>query len=121
MERRTSHIIAAILYFVVGFLIFGKKFGISGVAIGPFWVLVIVVSDIVRSRKSSNRQMRDVRRCWKPAGREGYRFTGQGSLMPLLTGMIPEFSQVVTSPSQALQVGASRLYLLPAFAEVSRV
>lgn len=33
--------------------------------------------------------------------RLGYRFTGQGSLMPLLTGMIPEFaehSQAVASP-----------------------
>jgi hypothetical protein len=29
----------------------------------------------------------------------GYRLTGQGSLMPLLTGMIPELSQAVASPT----------------------
>ena len=31
-------------------------------------------------------------------GRRGYRFTAEGSIMPLLTGMVPELSQAVASP-----------------------
>jgi site-specific DNA recombinase len=32
-------------------------------------------------------------------GRPGYRFRGEGSLVPLLAGLVPEFSQAVASPA----------------------
>jgi hypothetical protein len=35
----------------------------------------------------------------KRGKQRGYRFNGEGSVMPLLTGMIPELSQAVASPS----------------------
>jgi hypothetical protein len=38
----------------------------------------------------------------------GYRFTGQGSVMPLLTGMIPELSQAVASPRGVAYFHAGR-------------
>ena len=32
-------------------------------------------------------------------GRRGYRFTGRGTLMPLLSGLVPELSEAVASPN----------------------
>jgi hypothetical protein len=41
-------------------------------------------------------------------GQSGYRFTGEGSLTKLLTGLVPGFSQAVASPS-----GTERLWYWP--------
>ncbi len=42
-------------------------------------------------------------------GRKGYRFRGEGTIVTLLTGLVPEFSQAVASPGRFSKLDAPRV------------
>jgi len=44
-------------------------------------------------------------------GQRGYRFTGRGTLMPLLSGIVPEPSKAVASPTGYARVGAPETFI----------
>jgi hypothetical protein len=56
LKKYLRVLVASTLYLVVGFLI-DDKFGVFYFASTSFWLLVIVLEDVVRTRKRRNREM----------------------------------------------------------------